>query len=152
MKPSMRRALKVLLVILGLFVLIQAIPYGRTHTNPPTISEPAWDSPRTRELVARACFDCHSNNTRWPWYASIAPFSWTVAYDVEGARSLLNFSEWNRTYPLAQYAGQWTRDDIMPPAKYAVAHPEAKLTPQERKELAAGLDATLKPAPVQPGM
>jgi hypothetical protein len=145
----MRRALKLLLKalpwIVGVFALIQLIPYGRTHANPPTIAEPAWDSPRTRALAVRACFDCHSNQTRWPWYADVAPFSWIVQYDVDGARSLVNFSEWNRPYDLAPYAGQWTRDEIMPPAKYAVAHPEARLTAAERLELARGLDATLKP-------
>lgn len=50
----------ILLVVL-LFVLIQLVPFGRQHTNPPVIGEPAWDSPQTRELTRRACFDCHSN-------------------------------------------------------------------------------------------
>jgi hypothetical protein len=50
-------------------VLIQFIPYGHTHTNPPVIQELAWDSPATAELIRRACYDCHSNQTVWPWYA-----------------------------------------------------------------------------------
>src|ERR1700761_7803450 len=69
----MRRAMrflkvlaKVLAVLIVLFGLIQLIPYGRTHANPRTTMEPTWDSPRTRELAKRACFDCHSNETRWP--------------------------------------------------------------------------------------
>jgi mono/diheme cytochrome c family protein len=146
----MRRVLKIVLVALGwlvgLFALAQVVPYGRTHSNPATIAEPAWDSPRTRELAARACFDCHSNNTRWPWYANVAPFSWVVQFDVESARREINFSEWNRGYELAGYAGEWTRTGIMPPYKYLVAHPDANLTAEERAELARGLDATLKPA------
>lgn len=149
MNPRMRRTLKTVLLtlaaILGLFALMQAVPYGRTHSNPPTIAEPPWDSPRTRALAVRACFDCHSNHTRWPWYANLAPFSWVVQYDVEVARSVVNFSEWNRPQPLAVYSGQWTKGSVMPPYKYVMAHPEAQLTEQERDELARGLDATMNP-------
>lgn len=128
----------------GVVALAQLVPYGCTHSNPPTIAEPAWSSPRTRALAVRACFNCHSNQTRWPWYADVAPFSWVVQFDVEGARTVINFSEWNRTYPLAMYAGARVRDGNMPPYKYRVAHPEAALTPQEADELARGLDATLR--------
>jgi hypothetical protein len=147
MLGNMRRTLKVLGVILavlaGIMLLMQAVPYGRTHSNPPTIVEPAWDSPRTRELAVRACFDCHSNKTRWPWYANLAPFSWVVQFDVETARSVINFSEWNRRYKFAGYAGRRTEIGMMPPYKYRMAHPEADLTPEERSELARGLEATL---------
>ena len=129
--------------IVGVFLLMQIVPYGRTHSNPRTIVEPAWDSPRTRELAVRACFDCHSNQTRWPWYAKVAPFSWTVQFDVEAARSVINFSEWNRRYALSVYAGRRTSTGMMPPYKYRMAHPEADLTPEERMELARGLEATL---------
>jgi hypothetical protein len=149
MKASVRRVLKGFLVALawiaGVFALMQVIPYGRTHTNPAILKEPPWDSPRTRELAVRACFDCHSNQTRWPWYANVAPFSWTVQLDVESARSILNFSEWNRPYSLALYSGQSIRTGNMPPIKYRMAHPEADLTPQELLELASGLDAMLRP-------
>jgi hypothetical protein len=78
----------VLLIAAGaalLVALIQAVPYGRAHSNPPVVSEPAWDSPRARELAVRACFDCHSNETVWPWYSNIAPVSWLIQSDVAGA-------------------------------------------------------------------
>lgn len=143
----MRGALKVIGVVLGILVgvfgVIQLIPYGRTHSNPPTISEPPWDSPRTRELAKRACFDCHSNETNWPWYANVAPMSWAVQFDVEKARAIVNYSEWNRHYPLGVYSGQRTRTQMMPPYQYMMAHPEANLTPQEREELARGLDRSV---------
>ena len=74
--------------------VIQLVPYGRAHSNPPVVSEPAWDSPRTRELAQRACFDCHSNETKWPLYARIAPGSWLMARDIHNGRNHLNFSEW----------------------------------------------------------
>jgi hypothetical protein len=130
-------------VIAGLFVLVQIIPYGRTHENPPTIQEPEWDSPRTRELAVRACFDCHSNETNWPWYANVAPFSWAVQFDVEVGRKVVNFSEWNKHYDLAGYSGRRTAEGMMPPFQYLQAHPEANLTPEERADLVRGLDATL---------
>ena len=133
--------------IVGIFVLVQLIPYGRTHSNPPIVKEPAWDSPRTRELAVRACFDCHSNETRWPWYANVAPLSWVVERDVNVARSVINFSEWDRTYELAVYSGTSVSSGNMPTAKYRMAHPEADLTPEETRELVRGLDATLKPRP-----
>lgn len=132
-------------ILAGIFALMQVVPYGRTHENPPTTREPPWDSPRTRELAVRACFDCHSNHTKWPWYANVAPMSWAVQIDVEAARDIVNFSEWNRHYPLAGYSGRRTMERMMPPYKYMMAHPEANLTPEERKELAQGLDRTLFP-------
>ena len=147
MNLRMRRAAKIVLLTLAslvvLFGLMQLVPYGRTHRNPPTTMEPPWDSPRTRELAVRACFDCHSNHTKWPWYANVAPFSWVVEFDVEVARTVVNYSEWDRPYALGGYSGARTADGSMPPYKYRKAHPEADLTPQERFELARGLDATL---------
>src|SRR5919112_1245512 len=83
-------------VVLGLLLLIQVIPYGHAHTNPPDTGEPQWDSPRTRELVVQACYDCHSNHTVYPWYANIAPTSWLTQHDIDTARSYLNFTDWAR--------------------------------------------------------
>src|SRR6056297_3230811 len=83
-----------LAAVAAVFLVIQLIPYGRSHTNPPIVLEPDWDSPRTRELAERACFDCHSNETEWPWYSNIAPVSWLVQHDVDEGRHELNFSDW----------------------------------------------------------
>lgn len=149
MQGPVRRLFKAFLVALavlvGVFALMQLVPYGRTHANPPVLKEPAWESPRIRELAVRACFNCHSNETRWPWYANVAPFSWVVQFDVEVARSVVNFSEWNRTYDLAPYSGQVVMTGNMPPLKYRMAHPEANLTQQETLELARGFNAMLSP-------
>lgn len=147
MTLAVPRWLKMILIGLGglvvLFGLMQLIPYGRTHSNPPITQEPKWNSPRTRELAKRACFDCHSNETKWPWYANVAPMSWVMEFDIEAGRSVINFSEWNRTYPLAVYSSQSILQGGMPTLKYKMAHPEANLSPQESLELARGLDATL---------
>ncbi len=79
---------------IGLFLLIQLIPFGHTRTNPPVVSEPQWSSPEARALVKEHCFQCHSNETNWTWYANIAPGSWLIAYDVIKGREEFNFSDW----------------------------------------------------------
>ena len=81
-------------VLAAAFLLIQLVPYGHAHDNPPVAAEPNWDSPQTRELAQRACFDCHSNETTWPWYSNVAPVSWLVQHDVDEGREYLNFSRW----------------------------------------------------------
>lgn len=130
-------------VLVALFLVMQLVPYGRDHTNPPVISEPAWDSPRTRELAVKACFDCHSNETKWPWYSHMAPLSWVVQRHVNIGRSVLNFSEWNRTWELAEQSASQVLRTEMPPRSYNMLHPEAHLTHQEKVDLARGLTLTL---------
>jgi hypothetical protein len=128
----------------ALFGLMQLVPYGHSHRNPPVLGEPMWDSPRTRELAVRACFNCHSNETKWPDYSEVAPISWVVYKDVEDARDTVNFSEWTRpqrTLVLESGPSVIRRD--MPPYKYRMAHPEAQLSDAETTELARGLNATL---------
>lgn len=150
-----RRLLVTLLAAIAaavvLFGLIQLVPFGRDHINPPTVQEPAWDSPHTRELAARACFDCHSNETVWPWYASIAPVSWLVQRDVNEGREEMNFSDWTGGHDHAAHAAdhlddieEVLREGEMPPRIYLLMHPEARLTAQEREDLIRGLQATLQ--------
>ncbi len=131
------------LVIGGVLLAAQVVPYGRDHSNPPVTAEPQWNAPGTRALALRACFDCHSNQTRWPWYSNVAPVSWLVQADVDEGRRVLNFSEWTRGFEEAQESGETVRNQEMPPRSYLLLHPEAKLSDAERQQLAAGLDATL---------
>jgi hypothetical protein len=139
----MRRTLLAAIVgVLVLGVAIQAIPYGRAHTNPPVFGEPAWDSPVTRTLASRACFDCHSNETVWPWYSNLAPMSWLVQRDVEAGRQAVNFSEWNRPQREAHEAPEVIREGEMPPLVYR-ARMSARLSAAERDVLAGGLEATV---------
>ena len=79
---------------LVLFLLIQLIPFGHNRTNPSVVSEPNWSSPEARALVKEHCFQCHSNETNWTWYANIAPGSWLIAFDVIEGRGAFNFSDW----------------------------------------------------------
>jgi hypothetical protein len=113
------------------------------QTNPPVTAEPAWDSPQTRALAQRACFDCHSNETVWPWYDRLPVSSWLAALDTQRGRRELNFSEWK--------AGRRTRDvarviqeGSMPPGSYTMMHPGAILNAQEQQQLIQGLQASLK--------
>lgn len=129
-------------------VVIQLIPYGKNHTNPPLRSEPAWDAPETRALAKRACFDCHSNETQYPWYSNIAPVSWLTERDtLEGGRSKLNFSEWNRPQKNAKDATEEVEKGEMPLWFYVPLHPEAKLTVAEKAQLIRGLKATIGDTP-----
>jgi hypothetical protein len=132
-----------LLALLVLFLLMQLYPYGRAHANPPVTGEPDWDSPRTRELALRACGDCHSNETRWPWYSRVAPASWLVQHDVDEAREHLNFSEFDRPQRDADEAAEEVEEGEMPLGKYLWLHPEARLDERERADLIAGLERTL---------
>ena len=127
----------------GLAVAIQLIPYGWNHSNPPVVREPAWDRPETRALAVRACFDCHSNTTRWPWYSRLAPASWLVQYDVNQGREHLNLSEWQRPQRHATDAADQVRRGAMPPAPYTAMHPDARLTDVEVADLIQGLSRTL---------
>jgi hypothetical protein len=138
--------------LLVLFGLAQAIPYGRSHTNPPVLAEPRWDSPTTRSLAARACFDCHSNLTIWRWYSDIAPVSWLVQRDVDGGRSQFNFSEWNKPQDVSVGdAVDAISSGSMPPWFYTLAHPNAGLSSSEKAALVAGLQATFATSPPKAG-
>lgn len=125
------------------FIFIQIIPYGHQMTNPPVTNEPAWDSTKTRELVKQSCFDCHSNETTHPWY-SLAPASWLLQYDVDKGRQSLNFSEWDTSGLSGDYLIQNLNNGEMPPSRYLLLHPEAKLTPSDKELLIQGILASIK--------
>ncbi len=138
-----RRIVKPLLLgALALGVVMQLVPYGRDHSNPAVAAEPKWDSTATRDLAKRACFDCHSNETQWPWYSHVAPVSWLVQRDVNEGRSKLNFSEWNRPQKHGAEAAKEVREGEMPMWIYLPTHPEARLTDAEKQALIQGLEAT----------
>ena len=139
----MRRVLRYLgaavLVALG---AIQLVPYGRDHANPPVAQEPRWDRPETRALAVRACFDCHSNETVWPWYSHVAPASWLVQRDVDKGRRKLNYSEWDRPQREAHESAKSVRSGKMPPWFFAWPGTPAHLAPAERAAFVAGLEAS----------
>ena len=128
-----------------LFLLIQFLPFGH-RSNPPVMAEPAWDSPETRAIARKACFDCHSNETQWPLYARVAPVSWLVSRDVQHGREALNFSEWQRPQSEAHEAAEVVAEGEMPMRIYTLMHSHARLTAAERRSLALGLERTVGPA------
>lgn len=130
-----------LVSVAALAVAIQLVPYGRDHSNPPVVLEPAWNSAQTRELAVVACFDCHSNETEWRWYSNVAPVSWLVQRDVDEGRDSLNFSEFQRRQE-SDDAAETVREGSMPPLAYTLTHPEARLDDAELSALEAGLAAT----------
>jgi mono/diheme cytochrome c family protein len=147
-----RWVLRGVIALVVLLALVQLVPYGRDHANPPVTQEVTWDSPRTRDLATGACYDCHSNQTSWPWYSNVAPVSWLVYSDVREGREKLNFSEWDQPQGEdGDEAAEAVREGSMPPLQYKPLHPAGRLTDAEREELARGIERTLAADPPVPG-
>ncbi|MCS6888325.1 MAG: heme-binding domain-containing protein [Chloroflexus sp.] len=139
MMKRLFRPRNVAIALVALFVVIQAVPVWAWQTNPPVVSDVAWTTPEAASIARRACYDCHSNETVWPWYSKVAPVSWLVTYDVIKGRNALNFSLPLRDpAELAEEIAEVVRSGEMPPRQYLLAHPDAKLTPQEVQLLISG--------------
>ena len=148
MSQGLRRALIIVGVIIVLAVLVQFIPWGSiipafAETNPPVQSQIQWNSPATAQLVRTACYDCHSNETTWPWYSRVTPVSWLVAHDVNEGRQKLNFSTQSADQINADKLIEQIQRGSMPKSIYLVMHPTAALTDQQKSDLIDGLRASL---------
>lgn len=137
--------MKIILSLVVVAIAIQFIPYGHDHTNPAVGKETPWDSPQTGDLFHRACFDCHSNETVWPWYSRVAPVSWLVQRDVNGGRRHLNFTEWDKPQRHADHVASEVKEGDMPPWFYLPMHPAARLTDAEKQALIDGAGKSLGP-------
>ena len=120
-------------------LLIQLVPYGHNHTNPPVAQAAVFKDPRAAQLVANSCGDCHSNLTKYPWYASVAPGSWLLENHITEGRSKLNFSEWNKPQPPVDELAEKINSGEMPGWQYTLMHSNAKLSSADKKVLIAGL-------------
>ena len=124
-------------VALALFLGIQLMPVDRS--NPPVTAD--LDAPHeVKALLRAACYDCHSHETRWPWYSYVAPVSWLVAHDVEEARTEMSFSEWGALDPREQRElrrEMWEKveEGKMPLKKYVMLHPGARLSEEQKRLL-----------------
>lgn len=109
---------------------IQLYPVSRS--NPP-VRQPLAAPPAVLKVLRRGCFDCHSNETRWPWYSRVAPLSWIIVHHVNRGRQELNFSEWDGYYPTTrrrklEWIGRAIDEREMPPWWYRLMHPQARLS------------------------
>jgi len=134
--------------LVGVATLAQFVRPDRS--NPAVTREVMWDSEATRDLVRGACYDCHSNETGWPWYSSVAPVSWLVANDVSEGREHLNFSTWDQPNHGIEEIVEMVESGEMPLWEYALMHPRARLDEQQRTMLLQGLRATLTGDPPVP--
>ncbi len=140
---------KIVLILVGIVVLvlagIQFVPVERT--NPPIVDEVEWNSEETRDLAKKACFDCHSNETIWPWYAYVAPLSFRIAHHVSHGREHLNFSDWTQPNEDFDEIKEVIDEGEMPLWDYVLMHSDAELTPEETKALLAGFYETYRADP-----
>ena len=147
-------------LIVGFIVLIALIQFVPTqHSNPPTADPVVFADPNAEAIARRACYDCHSNQTVWPWYAYIAPFSWYSVNHVAEGRAQLNFSDVAATLTqaragdedgeqttmaeLAEESAETINKNEMPPAYYTLIHKDALLSAADKATLIAGINQAL---------
>jgi Haem-binding domain len=134
-----------LVVVAVAFVAAQFVPAKRT--NPP--AQGSLVAPLSvAATLRRACYDCHSNETRWPWYSRVAPVSWFIVRDVNLGRKEINFSEWESYYPRTrrrklEWMGRALHEEQMPPWSYRLMHPGARLTEADRAALERWIESAL---------
>ena len=139
--------LKWLLLPAGVFAGIQFVPVDRTN---PAVEESFAGPPEVQSILERSCYDCHSNETRWPWYSRLAPASWLLAKDVREAREHLNFSTWNRydegsRQHLIEEIGEEVEEGNMPLWFYLPLHPSARLATEDLSAISAWVAAAAPP-------
>jgi hypothetical protein len=134
-----------LIILISLFLVIQLIPVERENPSLDTNLE-IKAPPEVKSILKNSCFDCHSNQTNWPFYGYVAPISWLVAHDVNDGRKHLNFSEWNN-YPaekIKNIKGEIVEEvsgDKMPLGIYTLIHSSAKLSEEQKLVLKNWTDA-----------
>lgn len=127
-------------IALALVVLLLGLQLVRPEKTNPPVTGDIETSPEVKALLKRACYDCHSNETTWPWYSHVAPSSWLVVRHVDDGRRKLNFSVWSSYEPKRQAHKLEECEELitsgdMPLAGYVPLHPEAKLTDAEKQVL-----------------
>jgi hypothetical protein len=138
------------LAVCVLLVGMQVIPV--VTTNPAvdpgrTIEANVPIPPEVTGILGRACQDCHSNRTEWPWYSRVAPVSWFLVHHVNEGRGELNFSEWGayaarrKDRKLKEICEQVTQGE-MPPFSYTIAHRQAKLSDQDKQKVCQWAETT----------
>jgi hypothetical protein len=150
MRPRLVLLGTVALALLGLQLIRPATPRG-TLPGDGTLADHVDVPADVDSLLRAACYDCHSGETRWPWYSRVAPLSWLIVEDVRHGRSNLDFSHWSTDpvrEPTPTQRLTWICDDlregVMPPRLYRLAHPEARLSDAERDRICAWTEDALR--------
>ena len=126
---------KILIGVAGIIIAIQFIPVDRS--NPPVEGD-LMEATELKTVFKKSCYDCHSNETIWPWYSYVAPVSWLVADDVHKGRKHLNFSNWQnievrKVAKAKEEIWEMVSEGEMPLGKYVLLHPEAKLSEKDKQ-------------------
>jgi hypothetical protein len=140
------RATKIAVGCVAVLILIQVIQPSRT--NPPVVPSRSLQAhlavpPEVQTVLKRACYDCHSSETVWPWYSHVAPVSWYVANDVNTGRGHVNFQDWEaQVNPQEglEHLGlvcKLMREGSMPPADYRIMHRVSNVSPEETNAVCA---------------
>jgi len=134
--------LAILIAVVAAFAGARMQPFVPTQTQEPTsrILDNVDIDPATLAILERSCQNCHSEKTVWPWYSRLAPVSWLIARDVQQARRHANLSRWQEyaagdRQQILSAIGSAVRNHEMPPGRYLLLHPEAKLTEEERQRI-----------------
>ncbi|MGO9454396.1 MAG: heme-binding domain-containing protein [Candidatus Binataceae bacterium] len=149
---QMLQKLAAVIVVSSVALLSVAQLIPAPLTNPPSKGE-LFVPPEVVATLRRACYDCHSNQTRWPWYSRVAPLSWAVAHDVDVGRKEINFSEWGEYYPATRERKlKWMQRALskedMPPWSYRLMQPGARLSHEDRAQLEEWIETELTPVPI----
>ena len=126
---------KIALFILVAFALIQLIP---VHRSNPAIESEIIAPPEIQNILRKSCYDCHSNETVWPWYSKVAPVSWLLTSDIDEGRNEVNFSTWGnynakRQTKMLKESLEEVSENEMPPWSYLLMHKNAVLSAEERE-------------------
>ncbi len=137
----MKKILRIVLIaLLTLFVIIQFIPSGRP-ANQPIVGQDIFEiieiPAEVESLLKNACYDCHSQSVKYPWYSYVAPVSWLVARDVNMSREHIDFGNWGKLTKRKQIKAlgeiaEEIEDGNMPMQIYITMHSEANLTTEQR--------------------
>jgi Haem-binding domain len=140
MKRHIRSATITLILGLAAAQLIQP----NTINPPVNPARSLWSDrridPRVADVLRRACADCHSHETEWPWYSRISPISWLVARHVSDGRAKLNLSNWTPSQDQMEEILDSVEKSKMPLSSYSLIHPQARLSQADRELLRAWVD------------
>jgi hypothetical protein len=115
-------------ILLGLLATVAGIQFIPVRRDNPEVSDDLKAPAEIDAVLRRSCYDCHSNETRWPWYAYVAPVSWWVAKDVRKGREALDFSNWKQGEQKYDALLDEIKDGLMPMPAYLFTHPEARIS------------------------